>query len=89
MVCADLVDKHNTILMANHGVVAWSHNNVEDAYFKMETVEHFAKIALVTHLLGSQQQLSEQELEKLVAARSKYQGPKSAAPMPLATRAAL
>src|SRR3954462_12419154 len=25
---ADLVDKHNTILMANHGVVAWSHNNV-------------------------------------------------------------
>ncbi|MCB1128245.1 MAG: class II aldolase/adducin family protein, partial [Verrucomicrobiae bacterium] len=33
---ADLVDKHNTILMANHGVVAWSHNNVEDAYFKME-----------------------------------------------------
>ena len=33
---ADLVDKHNTILMANHGVVSWSHNNVEDAYFKME-----------------------------------------------------
>ncbi|HTV75425.1 MAG TPA: class II aldolase/adducin family protein, partial [Candidatus Baltobacteraceae bacterium] len=33
---ADLVDKHNVILMANHGVVSWSHNNVEDAYFKME-----------------------------------------------------
>src|SRR2546430_42555 len=29
---ADLTDQHNTILMANHGVVAWSHNNVEDAY---------------------------------------------------------
>jgi L-fuculose-phosphate aldolase len=24
---ADLVEKHNTILMANHGVVSWSHNN--------------------------------------------------------------
>jgi L-fuculose-phosphate aldolase len=33
---ADLVDQHNTILMANHGVVSWSHNNLEDAYFKME-----------------------------------------------------
>src|SRR6185437_11923446 len=27
---ADLVEKHNTILMANHGVVSWSHNNTED-----------------------------------------------------------
>jgi len=32
---ADLVEEHNTILMANHGVVYWSHVNVEDAYFKM------------------------------------------------------
>jgi len=36
---ADLVRTINTILMANHGVVAWSHNNVEDAYFKMEILE--------------------------------------------------
>src|SRR6266581_3864704 len=36
---ADLVDKHNTVLMGNHGVVAWSHNDVEDAYFKMEILE--------------------------------------------------
>src|SRR5437870_5874832 len=30
---ADLVDNHNTVLMGNHGAVAWSHVNVEDAYF--------------------------------------------------------
>jgi hypothetical protein len=31
---ADLVDQHNIVLMANHGVVAWSPKSVEDAYFK-------------------------------------------------------
>src|SRR6267154_5233277 len=40
---ADLVDKHNTILMANHGVVTWSHNDVEDAYFKMEILEAYCR----------------------------------------------
>jgi L-fuculose-phosphate aldolase len=49
---ADLVDKHNTILMANHGVVAWSHNNVEDAYFKMEILEAYCRTVLVAHQLG-------------------------------------
>jgi L-fuculose-phosphate aldolase len=50
---ADLVDKHNTILMANHGVVSWSHNNVEDAYFKMEILEAYCRTILVTAQLGT------------------------------------
>ncbi len=49
---ADLVDKHNTILMANHGVVAWSHNNVEDAYFKMEILEAYCRTVVVASQLG-------------------------------------
>lgn len=49
---ADLADKHNTILMANHGVVSWSHNNVEDAYFKMEILEAYCRTILVTAQLG-------------------------------------
>jgi L-fuculose-phosphate aldolase len=49
---ADLVDKHNTIIMANHGVVAWSHNNVEDAYFKMEILEAYCRTVLVAAQLG-------------------------------------
>jgi L-fuculose-phosphate aldolase len=49
---ADLVDKHNTILMANHGVVSWSHNNVEDAYFKMEILEAYCRTILVASQLG-------------------------------------
>jgi L-fuculose-phosphate aldolase len=49
---ADLVDKHNTILMANHGVVSWSHNNLEDAYFKMEILEAYCRTILVASQLG-------------------------------------
>ena len=49
---AELVDKHNTILMANHGVVSWSHNNVEDAYFKMEILEAYCRTVLVAAQLG-------------------------------------
>src|SRR5512138_783072 len=48
----DLVDKHNTILMANHGVVSWSNNNVEDAYFKMEILEAYCRTVLVASQLG-------------------------------------
>jgi len=49
---ADLTDKHNTSLMANHGVVSWSHNNVEDAYFKMEILEAYCRTILVASQLG-------------------------------------
>ena len=70
--------------MSNHGVVAYA-DTLHHAYMKMETVEHFAKVALVTHLLGQQQPLEGQDLEKLLLARSKYEGSHSAAPLPLAT----
>jgi L-fuculose-phosphate aldolase len=49
---ADLVDKHNTILMANHGVVSWSHQSVEDAYWKMEILEAYCRTVLVASQLG-------------------------------------
>ena len=49
---ADLVDQHNVILMANHGVVSWSHNSVEDAYFKMEILESYCRTILVASQLG-------------------------------------
>jgi L-fuculose-phosphate aldolase len=50
---ADLSDNHNTILMANHGVVSWSHNNVEDAYFKMEIIEAYCRTVVVAAQLGT------------------------------------
>lgn len=76
------VPNYDAILMSNHGVVTYG-DTLEHAYMKMETVEHFAQIALVTHLLGRQQPLQEREIEKLLLARTKYFGAKNAAAMPL------
>jgi L-fuculose-phosphate aldolase len=67
---APLVPGHDAILMANHGVVTYG-DTLLRAYMKMETVEHFAKIALVTHVLGKQELLNEQQVEKLVATRGR------------------
>jgi L-fuculose-phosphate aldolase len=76
------VPGYDAILMSNHGVVSYG-DTLEHAYMKMETVEHFAQIALVTHLLGRQQPLKQVEIEKLLNARTKYFGAKIAATMPL------
>src|SRR5207253_7174597 len=67
-----LVPQYDAILMSNHGAVAYG-SDLNHAYMMMDTVEHFAQIALVTHLLGRQQPLGSEELEKLLLARSKYQ----------------
>jgi L-fuculose-phosphate aldolase len=77
-----LISQYDAILMSNHGVVSYG-ETLGHAYMKMETVEHFAQIALVTHLLGRQQPLEDDALEKLLLARSKYKGARSAAPLPL------
>lgn len=63
-----LVANHNAILMANHGVVTFG-EDLERAFMYMEVVEHFAKIALVTRLIGKQQLLSPDEISELEAIR--------------------
>lgn len=62
---------HDAILMANHGVVTYG-SDLSQAYMRMETVEHYAKIVLVARQLGGTRSLDSQELEKLVAVRSRY-----------------
>ena len=80
-----LIPDYDAILMANHGVVTYA-EDLQHAYMKMETVEHFAKVALVAHLLGHEQPLGEDEVEKLLAARKQYEGTRSLAPMPPSSR---
>jgi L-fuculose-phosphate aldolase len=64
--------------MANHGVVTYGENLLH-AYMNMETVEHFARIALVVHQLGRQQLLSGEDVNKLMAAREKYEATRNSA----------
>jgi L-fuculose-phosphate aldolase len=49
---AELTDQYNTILMANHGVVSWSHNSIEEAYWRMEIIEAYCRTIIVARQLG-------------------------------------
>jgi len=55
---------YEAILMANHGVVTFG-PDLLTAFQRMEIVEHFAKVTLVTQLLGRQSLLSDDEVENL------------------------
>jgi L-fuculose-phosphate aldolase len=66
-----LIPKHNALLMANHGSVCYS-EDVFQAYFRMETVEHSARIQLVAELLGGPNVLPRREVDKLLDARMRY-----------------
>lgn len=73
-----LVQSYDAILMANHGVVTYG-ADLLSAFFRLETTEHFALVALVTELLGKQVLLSGGDVEKLLAARARY-GAQTTAP---------
>ena len=66
-----LVGTYDAILMANHGVVTYG-ADLLNAFFRMETTEHFARVSLVTELIGKQVLLSSADVEKLLAARARY-----------------
>jgi L-fuculose-phosphate aldolase len=66
-----LIPKYDALLMENHGAVCYG-CDVWDAFFKMETMEHFARIALVAELLGGPKPLPRREVEKLFESRERY-----------------
>ena len=66
-----LLRDYDAVLMANHGVVTLG-SHVMDAHFKMETVEHFAKIALVAQQLGAVHTLADKDVDDLVALRDRF-----------------
>jgi L-fuculose-phosphate aldolase len=67
------VRSFDALLMANHGVVTYG-ADLMDAYNRMDTVEHFAKISIYTRILGKERLLSSEDVEKLRVQRLKYYG---------------
>jgi L-fuculose-phosphate aldolase len=65
---APYVRYYDAMLLANHGALTCG-LDLENAYFKMETVEHFARIALVARMLGQEKPLSPEAVEKLFQIR--------------------
>jgi len=66
-----LVSKHDAILMENHGVVTCG-KDLRTAYYHMETVEQCARVLLAAESLGRPRLLPRVEVQKLMAARSRY-----------------
>ncbi len=72
---ADAVSKyikaHDGLLLANHGALTVA-GELFAAYYKMETIEHFARISLVARLLGGERMLSREEVMRLQDLRGMY-----------------
>jgi L-fuculose-phosphate aldolase len=66
-----MIPKYDALIMGNHGAVCYG-EDVYKAFFRMETVEHFARITLVAELLGGPKVLPRGEVQKLVDARARY-----------------
>jgi L-fuculose-phosphate aldolase len=65
------IKAHDGLLLANHGAITIGHE-LFAAYYKMETIEHFARISLVARLLGGERVLSREEVTRLQGLRGMY-----------------
>lgn len=64
-------EHYDALLLANHGVVTCG-PDLLTAFYRMETVEHTAKITLAAENAGSPKLFSSKEVAKLMAARGRY-----------------
>ena len=63
-----LVKHHNALLMANHGAVAYG-SDLWQAFDRLETLEHTARIAILARILGGSKNLPPDAIEKLINVR--------------------
>jgi len=68
---AKYIKAHDGMLLANHGALT-AGADLFSAYYKMETIEHFAKISLVARLLGRENLISREEVMRLQQLRGTY-----------------
>jgi len=65
------VKAHDGMLLSNHGALTLG-SDVFAAYYKMETIEHFANISFVARMLGGERLLSRDEVMRLQGLRGRY-----------------
>ncbi len=73
------IKAHDGMLLANHGALTVG-GDLYAAYYKMQTIEHFAHISLVARMLGRENLLSREEVDRLQGLRGTY-GIKAPAPI--------
>jgi L-fuculose-phosphate aldolase len=65
------IPQYDALLLENHGCTAYG-RDVWEAFFRMEMVEHFARITFVAEMLGGAKPLPREEVDKLFNARQRY-----------------
>jgi len=66
-----LIDQHDAFLLANHGALTVG-RDVFQAYYRMESIEHFAHILYLARGLGDVRILDRGQVEKLYQVRANY-----------------
>ncbi len=59
------------VLLANHGALSWG-DSLMQAYYRMETMEHFARILLASIQLGQVNLFSSDQVQRLESMRGRY-----------------
>lgn len=68
---APYLGEHDVVLLMNHGALAVG-SDVITTYYRMETLELFAKISLTAHLLGGAKEISRENIDRLISMRAQY-----------------
>ena len=68
---APYLGEHDVVLLQNHGALSVG-ADLLTAYYRMETLELFAKISLNSHLLGGAKEISRPNIDKLISMRANY-----------------
>lgn len=68
---APYLGMHDVVLLQNHGALAVG-ADLLTAYYRMETLELFAKISLNAHLLGGAKEISRENIDRLISMRNNY-----------------
>jgi L-fuculose-phosphate aldolase len=66
-----ILQKFDAFLLANHGTLTVG-KDLFNAYYKTETLEHFAHIAFVAQQLGHMNVLNKEQVQKLTDLREKF-----------------
>jgi len=70
---SEIIKTADAVLLANHGALTVG-SDVFDAYFKMETLEHYASIILYARLLGGEVGLEPKQIRDLLKVRTEKFG---------------
>ncbi len=65
------IPHYDALLLENHGCTTYG-ADVWEAFFRMEMVEHFARVTFVAEMLGGARALPREEVEKLFESRRRY-----------------